>query len=343
MPLPSSASRDFITGLPKAELHVHIEGTLEPELKIALAARNGIELDHKTVDEVRASYSFDSLASFLAVYYPAMEVLVTEQDFYDLARAYLERAAADGVKRAEIFFDPQAHTSRGVRFDDVVRGYHRATLEAGELGIDAKLIMCFLRDHSQQSAAETLEASIPFQHMILGVGLDSDEAGNPPSKFADVFARARELGYLLTMHCDVDQADTHENLRQVINDIGVDRIDHGSNVLDRPDLVDAVRDHGLGLTCCPLSNGFVTGDLKAAEIAELLRSGVKVTINSDDPAYFGGYVADNYIALAEAANLSTDEVVKLARNSFEASWVSPEDKTRYLTMVDRFVESYSGS
>lgn len=340
MPLPSSPTRDFIRGLPKSELHVHIEGTLEPELKIKLAERNGIELDQKTVEDVRATYDFDSLASFLAVYYPAMDVLRTEQDFHDLARAYLERAAADGVRRAEIFFDPQAHTSRGVKFDDVVRGYHRATLEAGDLGIDAKLIMCFLRDHSEQSAAETLEASIPFQHMILGVGLDSDEAGNPPAKFAAVFARARELGYLLTMHCDIDQENSIENIRQVIEEIGVDRIDHGTNVVEDPALVEAVRERGLGLTCCPLSNGFVTNDMKAQEITELLRAGVKVTINSDDPAYFGGYVADNYVALAEAAGLTSSEVVTLARNSFEASWVSPEDKTRYLTMVEKYVDGY---
>lgn len=341
MPLPSVPTREFIAGLPKAELHVHIEGTLEPELKIELAARNGIDIAEKSVEEVRATYSFDSLASFLAVYYPAMEVLVTEQDFYDLAREYLVRAAADGVRRAEIFFDPQAHTSRGVKFDDVVRGYHRAVLEAGEHGIDASLIMCFLRDHSAESAAQTLEDSIPFRHMILGVGLDSDERDNPPSKFAEVFARARELGYLLTMHCDVDQPDALENISQVINDIGVDRIDHGSNVIESPELVAAVRERGLGLTCCPLSNGFVADDMKAEQIVELFRSGVKVTINSDDPAYFGGYIVDNYNALVEAASLTAEEVVTLARNSFEASWVSPEGKTQYLTMIDRYVEDYA--
>ena len=191
MALPASPTRAFVTGLPKAELHLHLEGTLEPDLKLALARRNGVELAQSTVEEVQASYVFDSLASFLAVYYPAMDVLVTEQDFYDLATAYLRRAAADGVTHVEMFFDPQAHTSRGVAFADIVTGYHRAAVDGAALGVDAHLILCFLRDHSAESAAETLEASVPFAEKILGVGLDSDERDNPPAKFASVFARAR--------------------------------------------------------------------------------------------------------------------------------------------------------
>lgn len=342
MALPASPTREFVTGLPKAELHLHLEGTLEPDLKLELARRNGVELAQSTVEEVQASYVFDSLASFLAVYYPAMDVLVTEQDFYDLATAYLRRAAADGVTHVEMFFDPQAHTSRGVPFADVVNGYHRAAVDGAALGVDAHLILCFLRDFSAESAAETLEASVPFADKILGVGLDSDERENPPSKFGAVFARARELGYRLTMHCDIDQVGSIENIRQVLENIGVDRIDHGTNVVEDPALVEVVRERGLGLTCCPVSNSFVTDDMKATEIAQLLRAGVKVTVNSDDPAYFGGYVAENYVALVEKAGLTSEEVVTLAKNSFEASWVSDADRARFLAEVDAYVEGYAG-
>lgn len=342
MALPASPTREFVTGLPKAELHLHLEGTLEPDLKLELARRNGVELAQSTVEEVQASYVFDSLASFLAVYYPAMDVLVTEQDFYDLATAYLRRAAADGVTHVEMFFDPQAHTSRGVPFADVVNGYHRAAVDGAALGVDAHLILCFLRDFSAESAAETLEASVPFADKILGVGLDSDERENPPSKFGAVFARARELGYRLTMHCDIDQVGSIENIRQVLENIGVDRIDHGTNVVEDPALVEVVRERGLGLTCCPVSNSFVTDDMKATEIAQLLRAGVKVTVNSDDPAYFGGYVAENYVALVEKAALTSEEVVTLAKNSFEASWVSDADCARFLAEVDAYVEGYAG-
>ena len=341
MALPATPTREFITGLPKAELHLHLEGTLEPDLKLRLAQRNGIDIGQSTVEEVRATYAFDSLTSFLAVYYPAMEVLQTADDFYELADAYLARAAADGVKHVEMFFDPQAHTSRGVPFETVVTGYHRAAAEAGERhGVDAHLILCFLRDLSAESAAETLEASVPFRDRILGVGLDSDERGNPPEKFADVFARARELGYRLTMHCDIDQEGSIDNIRTVLDRIGVDRVDHGTNVVEDPALVDVVRDRGLGLTCCPISNSFVTDDMKATEIAGLLRDGVRVTVNSDDSAYFGGYVADNYVALAEAAGLTTAEVVQLARNSFEASWLSDEQRAAYLAEIDGYVAAY---
>lgn len=344
MPAPTTPTRDFVTGLPKAELHLHLEGTLEPDLKLRLAQRNGIDIGQSTVEEVRATYAFDSLTSFLAVYYPAMEVLQTADDFYELADAYLARAAADGVKYVEMFFDPQAHTSRGVPFEAVVTGYHRAAAEASaKHGVDAHLILCFLRDLSAESAAETLEASVPFRDKILGVGLDSDERDNPPQKFADVFARARELGYRLTMHCDIDQVGSIDNIRTVLDEIGVDRVDHGTNVVEDPALVDVVRERGLGLTCCPISNSFVTDDMKATEIAGLLRSGVRVTLNSDDPAYFGGYVADNYVALAEAADLTTEEVVQLARNSFEASWLGDSQRAAYLAEIDRYVAAYDAT
>jgi adenosine deaminase len=282
------------------------------------------------------------LTSFLAVYYPAMEVLREQQDFRDLARAYLDRAVADGVRHVEMFFDPQAHTSRAVPFETVVTGYHLGTADGQELGIDADLIMCFLRDHSTESAAETLEASVPFRNWIVGVGLDSDERGNPPEKFAAVFARARELGYRLTMHCDVDQDASIDNIRTVLQDIRTERIDHGSNIVEDRALVDELRTRGIGLTCCPVSNRFVTNDMKASEIAQLLRSGVRVTVNSDDPAYFGGYVVDNYLALADEAQLTSAEVVTLAENSFAISWVDDDRRAGYLDEIERYVEQFEG-
>ena len=327
----------FIAGLPKCELHVHLEGTLSPSLKLALATRNNVELAEKTVAEVEATYQFDSLTSFLAVYYPAMNVLVTVEDFRDLAFAYLSKAASQGVRHVEMFFDPQAHTGRGVPFQTVIRGYRRAIVEAqAQLGISAELIMCFLRDLSAEFAMATLLESLQYRDWIIGVGLDSDERDNPPSKFASVFARARAEGFLLTMHCDIDQVGSIENIRQAIEEIGVDRIDHGTNIVENPSLVEQVRKRGIGLTCCPFSNSFVTNDMKADEIVQLLRDGVKVTINSDDPAYFGGYVSENYSALAADAGLTAAEVLQLARNSFTASWLPAHVRDGYLAELDAY-------
>ena len=327
----------FIAGLPKCELHVHLEGTLAPELKLALANRNGIAIGQSTVAEVEATYEFDSLTSFLAVYYPAMNVLVTDQDFYDLAFAYLAKAASQGVRHAEMFFDPQAHTGRGVRFSTVIGGYRRAIVAARlEFGMSAELIMCFLRDLSAEFAMATLMESLPYKDWIIGVGLDSDERGNPPSKFAAVFARARAEGFMLTMHCDIDQVGSIEHIRQAVEEIGVDRIDHGTNIVESPALVDVVKAKGIGLTCCPVSNSFVTSDMKATEIVQLLRDGVKVTINSDDPAYFGGYMTENYASLATYAGLTAHEVLQLARNSFSVAWISASALTRYLDELDAY-------
>ena len=324
----------FAHGLPKAELHLHLEGTLEPELKFALAARNGIDLAEKTVEEVTATYDFTDLTSFLAVYYPAMQVLRTADDFHDLAWAYLLRAKEQGVVHAEMFFDPQAHTSRGVPFENVVTGYHRAAVRADEeLGISAELILCFLRDLPAEDAVVTLEAALPYKNWIIGVGLDSDERDNPPGKFSDVFARARAEGFRLTMHCDIDQVGSIDNIRTVLEDIRVERIDHGTNIVEDPELVAMAKERGLGFTCCPVSNSFVTEQMKADEIVSLLRAGLRVTINSDDPAYFGAYVGDNYIALAEQAGLSHTELVQLAINSFEASWLTPERRAAYIDRV----------
>ncbi len=327
----------FSRALPKAELHLHLEGTLEPELKFALAARNGIELYEKTVEEVKATYDFTDLTSFLAVYYPAMQVLQTADDFHDLAWAYLLRAKEQGVVHAEMFFDPQAHTSRGVPFENVITGYRRAAVRAqDELGISAELVLCFLRDFSAEYAMATLMEALPYKRWIIGVGLDSDERDNPPAKFAAVFARAKAEGFFLTMHCDIDQVGSIENIRQVIEEIGVDRIDHGTNIVENPALIELVKERGLGLTCCPVSNSFVTEQMKADEIVTLLRDGVRVTINSDDPAYFGAYVGDNYAALADHADLGASDLVQLAVNSFEASWLTPARRASFIERVHEF-------
>ncbi|MEV5558915.1 adenosine deaminase [Nonomuraea wenchangensis] len=332
--------KDFIAGLPKCELHLHIEGTLEPELKFELAARNGLGLPYASAEEMRAAYSFDSLPSFLTVYYEGMRVLRTEPDFYDLAMAYLRKAAAQNVRYAEIFFDPQAHTGRGVPFDVVIRGLRRALMDAeAQLGVRAQLIMCFLRDFQAEYAMATLLESLPYKEWIAGVGLDSDEKGNPPAKFAEVYARARAEGYLLTMHCDVDQDDAVEHIRQAIEDIGVDRIDHGVNILEDQRLVELVLARGMGLTCCPISNGFVTDSMKAEGIRKLMDLGVRVTINSDDPAYFDGYVQENLIALHKALQLSEQELAGLERNAFEVTWLPRPVKDAYLAEVDAYLAS----
>ena len=277
----------FIERMPKAELHLHLEGTLEPELKFELAARNGLDLPYASAEEMRAAYGFDDLASFLAVYYEGMSVLLTERDFFDLAMAYFRKAHSQNVVYAEVFFDPQAHTTRGVPFGTVIDGIHRAQREAEEsLGLRTQLIMCFLRDLTAESAMETLEESLVHGERIVGVGLDSDERGNPPAKFKDVFARARREGFRLTMHCDVDQENSVAHIWQCLDEIKVERVDHGVNALEDRALIAEINRRRLGLTTCPISNSYVTDGLKAAEIKSLLDAGVRATVNSDDPAYF---------------------------------------------------------
>ena len=321
----------FIEGLPKAELHLHIEGTLEPELKFLLAERNGINLPASSVDEMRAAYDFDDLPSFLDVYYEGMSVLLNEQDFFDLTMAYFTRVHPQNLRYVEIFFDPQAHTSRGVSFGTVIRGIRRAQEQASaELGIESQLIMCFLRDMTAESAASTLAESVPFKDWIIGVGLDSDEKGNPPVKFAAVFAGARVMGYRLTMHCDVDQENSVEHIWQCLNDIDVERIDHGVNSLEDDRLVGALLEKGIPLTVCPISNGYVTDGTKAMAIKEMLERGLKVTINSDDPAYFPGYITENLIVAQREAGLTKDQLVQLTHNAFEAAWLSDTQRRSFL-------------
>ena len=336
--------RRFIERMPKAELHVHVEGTLEPELKFDLARRNGIELPYRSVEEMRAGYDFDDLPSFLNMYYEGMGVLLTERDFYDLSTAYLTRAHSQNVIYAEIFFDPQAHTSRGIAYDTVIRGIRRAQVDAQDkLGIRTQLIMCFLRDMSADSAMATLEQSLPHRDWIVGVGLDSDEKGNPPIKFKAVFARARAEGYRLTMHCDVDQENSTRHIRQTLDDIGVDRIDHGVNALEDEALCDEIMRRGLALTVCPISNACITGSLKAPEIRRMLEMGMRATVNSDDPAYFAGYMNENLVATQEAAGLTRDQIVRLADNAFEASWLPAEEKRAFRSRLEGYAASQPGT
>ncbi len=326
----------FIRGLPKAELHLHIEGSLEPELRFRLAERNNMALPYADVAEMRSSYVFHDLSSFLPVYYDAMAVLQAPHDFYDLAFAYLQRAASENVRYAEIFFDPQAHTSRGVPFHNVITGLSGAINDARRLGIKAQLIMCILRDHPAAYAMATLLESLPYKDSIVAIGLDSDERDNPPEKFADVFRRARAEGYHLTMHCDVDQQNTTEHIRQCLEVIDVERIDHGMNILEDDHLVEEALKRGLGFTVCPVSNRFVTGDLKASELKRMLDDGLKATVNSDDPAYFNAYVTDNLAAAADAVELSRDDLVRLERNAFEVSWLASGPKEDLLAELDRY-------
>jgi adenosine deaminase len=332
-----SVPESFIAGMPKAELHLHLEGTLEPELKFDLAARNGLDLPYASAEEMRAAYGFDDLASFLAVYYEGMSVLLTERDFYDLAMAYFRKAHSQNVVYAEVFFDPQAHTTRGIPFSTVIEGFRRAQQDAeASLGLQTQLIMCFLRDLTAESAMETLEQSLAYGDWIVGVGLDSDERGNPPVKFREVFARARREGYRLTMHCDVDQEDSVEHIWQCLDEIGVERVDHGVNALEDRALIAEINRRGLGLTLCPISNSYVTDGLKASELKTMLDAGVHATINSDDPAYFPGYMNENFAAVQQAVNLTRDEIVRLARNAFTISWLAPEDRNRYVDSLEAY-------
>jgi adenosine deaminase len=328
----------FIEEMPKAELHLHLEGTLEPELKFELAARNGVSLPYSSAAQMRSGYAFRDLTSFLAAYYEGMSVLRSEQDFYDLAMAYFGTAAAQHVVYAEVFFDPQAHTSRGIAFETVIGGLHRARLDAAaDFGLRVQLIMCFLRDMPGPSAMATLEQSLPHRDKIIGVGLDSDERDNPPVKFTSVFERARAEGYRLTMHCDVDQADSVGHIWQCLDDIGVERIDHGVNCLEDDALVARLGRDGIGLTVCPVSNRWVTDGLKAVELKTMLDRSLRATVNSDDPAYFGAYVNQNLAAAQEAVGLTVAELAQLARNSFEIAWISPADRDHYLADLDAYV------
>jgi len=325
----------FVAGLPKAELHLHLEGTLESSLRETLAKRNGI-----APPEVPP---FHDLTSFLVGYYQSMQVLRAEADFYDLAMAYFRKARSQNVAYAEVFFDPQAHTGRGVPFAAVIEGLDRARADAALLGLEARLIMCFLRDLPPDSALQALEQSLPYKDKIIGVGLDSDERDNPPLKFKEVFKRASAEGYRLTMHCDVDQADAVAHIWQCLDDIGVERVDHGVNCLESPALMARLAADRIGLTVCPVSNGWVTDSMKAPELKAMLEAALLATVNSDDPAYFGAYVNENLAAVASEGGLTEEDVTRLARNSFEIAWLDPAERAAYQAQVDRYAAAYGAA
>lgn len=338
MPTPL---KPLIEALPKTELHVHLEGTLEPEMSFALAQKNGVSLPFKTPAEILAAYDFTDLPSFLAIYYPAMNVLQDESDFFALTWAYLQKAREQNIVYAEMFFDPQAHTSRGVPFATVITGIRKAQEKAAaELGVETQLILCFLRDMSAESAMSTLREALPYKHWLVGVGLDSDEKHNPPAKFAEVFALARAEGLKLTMHCDVNQLNTLVHIGQALDDIAVDRIDHGINSLEDPALCATIAARGIGLTVCPVSNRFVVQDLTASHLRRMLDLGMRATVNSDDPAYFRAYVNENFIALAEEGGMTREEIVQLVKNGFQVSWIDEADRQRYLARVDATLAQY---
>lgn len=327
----------FIAGLPKAELHLHIEGSLEPELMFALAQRNGVAIPYASVEEVRAAYDFSNLQDFLDIYYAGADVLRTRADFHDLAMAYFTRAAADGVVHAEIMFDPQTHTDRGIPFAEVIEGLLSAMAAAeAEFGLTSQLILSFLRHLPEEAAFATLEMAEPWLERITAVGLDSSEVGHPPAKFARVFAAAREKGLKITAHAGEEGPPAY--VYEALDLLGVDRIDHGNRALEDETLVARLAAEGMTLTVCPLSNLklCVVKDLADHPLDRMLAEGLKATVNSDDPAYFGGYVADNYRAVAEARGLSRDDLVTLARNSFTGSFLPPEAVARHVERLEAY-------
>ncbi len=335
---PASPSALNITTLPKAELHLHIEGTFEPELIFSIAQRNGISLNYPNVEALREAYNFSNLESFLKVYYHAMEVLRVERDYYELTMAYLQRVHTQGVRHVEMFFDPQAHTSRGVAFAVVVDGISQALADGRrDLGISSLLIMCFLRDLSAESAMSTLQTALPFQDRIVGVGLDSAEIGNPPSKFKAVFDRARANGFLTVAHAGEEGGPDY--VWEALELLKVSRVDHGVRSLEDPKLVGHLRDERVPLTVCPLSNVRlkVVPTLTAHPLKRMIDAGLVCTVNSDDPAYFGGYVAENFTQTAAALTLTDAELIALARNSFQASFIDDAAKSRYQAEIDSAV------
>ena len=329
----------FIRNMPKAELHVHIEGTLEPEQRLAFARRNGIAVPHENASALAGSYSFHDLSSFLALYYDGLEVLVREQDFFELTYAYLERMHSHNVIYTEMHFDPQAHTVRGVSFDTVIQGIRRAQVQArNKFGVRSHLILGINRDKSVASGLEALDQALPYKQWIVGLGLDSEEQGNPPVKFREVYERARAEGYRLTAHCDVDQHHSVEHIWQCLEVLGVERIDHGVNVLDDPGLEEEIRRRQMCLTVCPTSTPDYPIPRRAAQLEELLARGIRVTANTDDPAYMlSYYMSDILTNTQKAVSFSKDQMVALTRNAFESAWIEPEEKEAYLDTLGAYV------
>ena len=338
----STSIEDFIEGIPKAELHLHIEGTFEPELMFEIAKRNNKKIKYNSVEEIKKAYNFSNLQDFLDIYYEGAAVLIEEQDFYDMTWAYLEKVHSQNVIHTEIFFDPQTHTDRDIKFETVIKGIHRA-LEDGQkkLGISSKIIMCFLRHLDEEAAIKTLNEAIKYKELITAVGLDSSEVGNPPSKFQKVFEQALEQGFLTVAHAG--EEGPAEYVWEALNLLKVSRVDHGNHSLDDEKLVEELVDRKIPLTVCPLSNLKlrVIEDLKEHPLKDMLQKGLLVTINSDDPSYFGGYVNDNYLAITDALNLIKEEVYQLAKNSFNASFLDKESKKEMIKKVDKYYQENS--
>lgn len=327
----------FIRGLPKAELHLHIEGTLEPEMVFALAAKHGVKLAYDSVESLRRAYDFHDLQSFLDLYFAGADVLRDEDDFHAMTFAYLQRAHADGVVHVEIFFDPQTHTQRGIAFATAIGGIHRALMDGEHrFGITHRLILCFLRHLPEADAMATLEQAKPFRKWIAGVGLDSSEAGFPPSMFQRVFASAREQGYALVAHAGEEGPAAY--IVEALDLLGVQRIDHGVRCIEDPALVERLVQTRIPLTMCPLSNTRlkVFQRMDQHNLKHLLERGLCVTVNSDDPAYFGGYLVDNFLAVHEALDLSTAQLVRLAKNSFEGSLLDAADQQRWIASIEQY-------
>src|SRR4051812_34535253 len=333
-PIPADRLPQLLARMPKAELHIHIEGSLEPELIFRLAQRNGVALPYASVEDLRRAYAFSNLQSFLDIYYAGASVLLREQDFYDMAWAYLQKAAAENVLRAEIFFDPQTHTARGVAMETVVNGLHRACVDAKKLGVDAELILCFLRHLSEEEAFATLEQALPYRDKFIGVGLDSSEVGHPPEKFARVFAKCRSLGLHLVAHAGEEGPPAY--VWAALDVLKVERIDHGVQSVKDAALMKRLAQDRIPLTVCPLSNLklCVFPTLADHNLRQLLDAGLAATVNSDDPAYFGGYMNENFLQTFAATGMDAEHAYRLAANSFEGSFADISAKKRYREQLD---------
>ncbi|MFT4288915.1 adenosine deaminase [Nocardioides sp.] len=333
-----------LAALPKVEMHIHLDGTLEPAMKLALARRNGVTIAQSSEEEIRDSFVFHDLPTFLAVHYSNMDVLWTSLDYEELCYAYLSTAASQGVRHAEMFFDPQLHTSRGVPFDDIVRGYRRAIVRArSDFGVTAELIMCFLRDYGADHAMTTLMSALRYRDWIIGVGLDSDELRHPPAEYAAVFGRARREGFQITMHCDVDQVDSTEHIRQAIEDLGTQRIDHGLNVMESDALVELARTRRIGFTVCPLPySTHPTRGLPELEVIRgMLDAGLLVSVGSDDPPYFGGYLGDNLQFMAEVGGFTLQELWLTQVHAVDIAWVSARRRQELLEELAGYARDHA--
>jgi adenosine deaminase len=332
--------KDFIKGIPKAELHLHIEGTFEPELMFEIAKRNNKKIKYRSVEEIKKAYDFNNLQEFLDIYYEGAGVLMEERDFYDITWAYLNKVHSQNLIHTEIFFDPQTHTDRGIKFDTVMKGISGALKDAeSKLGISSKLIMCFLRHLDEKAAFKTLDESLGYKDLITAVGLDSSEVGHPPSKFQRVFEQAKKEGFLTVAHAG--EEGPAEYVWEALDLLKVSRVDHGNHSLDDDRLVQELIKRKMPLTVCPLSNLKlkVVKDLKKHPLRQMLQKGLLATINSDDPAYFGGYINENYLAISEALNLSKEEICLLAKNSFTASFLDEKTKKRMIEKVDKYYQA----